>query len=193
MATTVDSSVETYTIIVEPLTPESFAPFGTVLTRRDQERLPINLYGGKVDVYRPAAIDADQPLEWLLTRNHVRDFQVTYLERHHGVAQAFVALEQPFISCVAAPDCDLVDGVPAFDQVHAFIIPAGQAAQIHKGTWHEPPFAIVDQSYTLITSHQALTAGLGLALDGKGEIGDLDVDKRNILERTGKQLRIAFG
>jgi len=193
VATTVDSSVETYTIIVEPLTPESFAPFGTVLTRRDQERLPINLYGGKVDVYRPAAIDADQPLEWLLTRNHVRDFQVTYLERHHGVGQAFVALEQPFISCVAAPDCDLVDGVPAFDQVHAFIIPAGQAVQIHKGAWHEPPFAIVDQSYTLITSHQALTAGLGLALDGKGEIGDLDVDKRNVLERTGKQLRIAFG
>ena len=192
MATPVDSSVETYTIIVEPLTPESFAPFGTVLTRRDQERLPINLYGGKVDVYRPAAIDADQPLEWLLTRNHVRDFQVTYLERHHGVGQAFVALEQPFISCVAAPDCDLVDGVPAFDQVHAFIIPAGQAVQIHKGAWHEPPFAIVDQSYTLITSHQALTAGLGLALDGKGEIGDLDVDKRNVLERTGKQLRIAF-
>ena len=192
MATTVDSSVETYTIIVEPLTPESFAPFGTVLTRRDQERLPINLYGGKVDVYRPAPIDADQPLEWLLTRNHVRDFQVTYLERHHGVGQAFVALEQPFISCVAAPDCDLVDGVPAFDQVHAFIVPAGQATQIHKGTWHEPPFAIVDQSYTLITSHQALTAGLGLALDGKGEIGGLDVDKRNILERTGKQLRIAF-
>jgi len=193
VATTVDSSVETYTIIAEPLTPESFAPFGTVLTRRDQERLPINLYGGKVDVYRPAAIDADQPLEWLLTRNHVRDFQVTYLERHHGVGQAFVALEQPFISCVAAPDCDLVDGVPAFDQVHAFIIPAGQAVQIHKGAWHEPPFAIVDQSYTLITSHQALTAGLGLALDGKGEIGDLDVDKRNVLERTGKQLRIAFG
>jgi len=192
VATTVDSSVETYTIIAEPLTPESFAPFATVLTRRDQERLPINLYGGKGDVYRPAAIDADQPLEWLLTRNHVRDFQVTYLERHHGVGQAFVALEQPFISCVAAPDCDLVDGVPAFDQVHAFIIPAGQAVQIHKGAWHEPPFAIVDQSYTLITSHQALTAGLGLALDGKGEIGDLDVDKRNVLERTGKQLRIAF-
>lgn len=193
MATTIDASVETYTIIAEPLTPEAFEPFGVVLTRRDQERLPINLYGGKVDVYRPAPLDADQPLEWLLTRNHVRDFQVTYLERHHGVAQAFVALEQPFISCVAAPGCDLVDGVPAFDQVHAFIIPAGQAAQIHKGTWHEPPFAIVDQSYTLITSHQALTAGLGLALDGKGEIGDLDVDKRNILERTGKQLRIAFG
>ena len=192
MATTVDSSVETYTIIAEPLTPEAFAPFGTVLTRRDQERLPINLYGGKVDVYRPAALDADQPLEWLLTRNHVRDFQVTYLERHHGVAQAFVALEQPFISCVAAPDCDLVDGVPAFDQVHAFIVPAGQACQIHKGTWHEPPFALVDQSYTLITSHQALTAGLGLALNAKGEIGDMDVDKRNITERTGKALRIAF-
>ena len=64
MATAVDSSVETYTIVAEPLTPEAFAPFGTVLTRRDQERLPINLYGGKVDVYRPAAIEADQPLEW---------------------------------------------------------------------------------------------------------------------------------
>ena len=58
-----------------------------MLTRRDQERLPINLYGGKVDVYRPAPLDADQPLEWLLTRNHVRDFRVQYLERHHGVAQ----------------------------------------------------------------------------------------------------------
>ena len=109
-----------------------------------------------------------------------------------GVAQAFVALEQPFSSWVAAPGATLVDDVPAFDEVNAFIIPAGQAAQIHKGTWHEPPFAIVDQSYTLITSHQALTAGLGLALAAKGEIGDLDVDEHSITERTGKILRIAF-
>ena len=62
-AAAVDSSVETYTIVAEPLTPGAFAPFGTVLTRRDQERVPINLYGGKVDVYRPAPLDADQPLE----------------------------------------------------------------------------------------------------------------------------------
>ena len=105
MATTVDSSVETYTIVVEPLTPETFAPFGTVLTRRDQERLPINLYGGKVDVYRPAAIEADQPLEWLFTRNHVRDFRVQYLERHFGVGQAFVALEAKYNNAIALLHC----------------------------------------------------------------------------------------
>src|SRR5436190_413976 len=108
MATAVETEV--YTIVAEPLTPEAYAPFGTVLSAEGR----------------------------------------------------------------------------------AFIIPGGVGAQIHRGTWHEPPFPIIDKSYALITSHQALTKGLGLALNERGEIGGLDVDKRSITERTGKILRVAL-
>jgi ureidoglycolate lyase len=193
MATAVETEV--VTITAEPITPEAFAPFGTVLSAEGQERLPIDLYGDRVNVFRPAPLDADptQPMEWLYTENRIREFRVLFLERHMQLAQAFIPMGgDPIISCVAAPDCRLENEIPAFDEVRAFIIPGGIGAQIHRGTWHEPPFPLVDRSYTLITSHQALTAGLGLALNESREIGDLDVDKRNITERTGKILRIAL-
>jgi ureidoglycolate lyase len=193
MATAVETEV--YTIVAEPLTAEAYAPFGAVLSAEGQERLPIDLYGDRINVFRPAALDADsdQPMEWLFVESRIREFRVLFLERHLQITQAFIPMGgDPIISVVAAPDCRLENDVPAFDEVRAFIIPGGVGAQIHRGTWHEPPFPLIDGSYALITSHQALTKGLGLALNERGEIGSLDVDKRSITERTGKILRVAL-
>jgi hypothetical protein len=48
---------------------ESFAPFGRVLAARR----PIDLYGGSIDVYSGGPIDADVPVEFLLSRSSVRE------------------------------------------------------------------------------------------------------------------------
>lgn len=179
-------------VTAEVVTPEAFARFGKVLTAEGQERLPIDLYPG-IDVYRPALIHADTETEWLLTRTSVREFRLIYLERHRQLAQAFIPLGgAPFLSVMAPADAREEDGFPAFDEIKAFIVPGDRGIQIDAGVWHEPPFALVDNSLQLITSHQALTRGLGSNLNERREIDQLDVEKRNLTERTGKIVKVAL-
>ena len=188
---TVDAGTEVKYLQVEPLTSEAFAPCGDVLSVEGRDRLPIDLYPG-VDVFR-ADFTTNRPMEWLLTRNKVRDFRVVYLERHMELTQAFISLGgDPFIQIVAAPGARLENDVPAFDEIHAFMVPRGVATNMHVGTWHEPPLALVDDQCFLYTSHADLTEGLGADRDAKGSIGEKDVDKRSITEHAGYELRIAL-
>lgn len=192
MAATAAQEAATHTITAEMLTAERFAPFGQILGLEGQERLPIDLYPN-VDVFRPAVIHADTDIEWLLTRTGIREFRLLFLERHTQLAQAFIPLcGTPFVSAMAPPDAREEDGFPALDEIRAFIIPGDCGIQINAGVWHEPPFGLVDGSLQLITSHQALTKGLGTELNERREIAQLDVEKRNLTERTGKVLRISF-
>jgi len=182
----------THTITAEMLSVEAFAPFGQVLGIEGQERLPIDLYPN-VDVHRPALIHADTDIEWLLVRTGIREFRLLFLERHMDLAQAFIPLAgTPFLSVLAPADAREQDGFPAFDEIRAFIVPGDCGIQINAGVWHEPPFGLVDGSLQLITSHQALTRGLGTALNERHEIAQLDVEKRNLTERTGKILKITL-
>ena len=192
MSTAVESAVEVVEIQVEHPTAESFKPFGRLLSPEGNERLPIELYGSTFNIYRPAPIEADVPIEWLLCQSGKRDFRAVWMERHMQIEQAFIPLDHPIISIVARPDAELDNGVPAPHEVKAFIIPTGGGAQIYRGTWHEPPMPLVHNSWAFVTSHQKLTAGLGVDPGQKNEIGQLDVDKRDVTARTGKYYRIVF-
>jgi ureidoglycolate lyase len=178
-------------IVAEPLTPEAFAPFGHLLSPEGREREPIGLYGGTKDVYRGGLIDSDRPVEWLITRSRLRPFRVAYLERHLELTQAFIPLGgDPIIVVVARADAREQDAMPALEELHAFIVPGNCGAQIHRGVWHEPPFPLVDASLQITTSHSALTTALGADLDRRGEIRQADVEKRDMLERTGRTVAI---
>jgi ureidoglycolate lyase len=161
-----------------------------VLGLEGEERLPIDLYD-KIDVYRPAPIIANTETEWLVNRTGVRDMRLHFLERHEKLAQAFIPLGGVgFVSVLAPAGATLVDGVPALDEIRAFVVPGDRGIQIDLMVWHEPPFGIEEDSVQIITSHQDLTRGLGASLDERKEIDQLDVDKRNITERTGRIVRI---
>ena len=153
-----------------------------MLSVEGRERLPINLYEG-VDVYR-ADFESDRPMEFLLTQNKVRDFHVRFLERHMELTQMFVCLGgHPFVQVVARPDARLENDVPALDEIRAFVVPGDVGTNMFRGTWHEPPFAFVDDQVFLYTSHADLTQGLSADLDERKSIGGLDVDKRSITEK----------
>jgi ureidoglycolate lyase len=154
------------------------------------ERLPHSLYGNRINTFRLAHIDTDTPIEWLFVDLHRRELRVFYLERHLLLAQAFIPLGgDPIVLVVARPDAREEAGIPAIDEIHAFVVPGNCAVQIHKGTWHEPPFPLVESALALLTSHHALTEGLGSELDKRREINRLDVEKRNVTERAGYILR----
>jgi ureidoglycolate lyase len=175
----------------ERLTRDAFAPFGELLGLEGLKPLPINLYGDRITVHRPGYFESDQPVEFLLSSHKIRPFEVVFMERHLEITQTFIPLGgHPFISVVARPGAREEDGFPAAEEIHAFMVPGDAAINLHRGTWHEVPFPMNEGTLMLVTSHQALTRGLESKLSEKQEIYRLDVEKRNLRERTGCVLRI---
>ncbi len=190
MATSSQTSSEIRTITAETLTVESFAAFGDVLTTSG-DALP-HVYGDTMDVYQPAMHECDVETEFIVTRYRIREPRVLYLERHNQITQTFIPLgDAPFVLTVAAPDAPLENGLPALDSVRAFVVPGDAAAKAHRGTWHEVPLPLVDNSLTLLTSHHGVTSGWA-ELDDESEIhkGDTDEEKLNVTDRSGVVLMI---
>ncbi len=183
--------LETRTVRVEQLSVEAFAPFGSVMEAKG-ERRSIDLYGSTVDVYSAGRVDADVPVEIFMSRSAIREFRVHFLERHMLLAQMFVPLcGTPFVVVVARPDANEDEnGIPLVDEVRAFVVPGDTALTIHRGTWHEPPFPLEENSLRLTTTHAALTTGLESQLNERGEINANDVEKRNVTARSGYVLRL---
>lgn len=191
-ATAADADLPVHIVTARPATPEAFAPFGKLL-RAEGERRPIDIYGSSINVYRGGPIDADVPVEYLISRSSVREFRIRFLERHHKLAQSFLALQgSSFVVAVARPEARLEHDVPALDEIHAFIVPGDCVATIHRGTWHEPPYPLTDNQLRVTTSHAELTSGLEKGVDAKGDIEGLDVDKRELTPRIGVVVRIGL-
>lgn len=190
--TQVHEGVDVRTVEAEPLTLEGFAPYGDVIGPDGRDRLPINLYGGTVDAYNIPVV-AEEPFEFLVNRLRYRGLRIHNLERHKGLSQAFIPMDgAPFIQVVAAADAPLENDVPAPDSVRAFIVPGNRGVQINTNVWHEPPFPLQAEQLLIVTSHQSLTKGLQAKVDASQEIGELDVDKRNITDRAGYELRVSL-
>ncbi|MFN8829362.1 MAG: ureidoglycolate lyase [Labrys sp. (in: a-proteobacteria)] len=148
-----------HTLPVEPLTAEAFAPFGVVLSPRGRERLPINTYGDRLNLFREG-FETDQPIEWFIVEGHRRPMQALFLERHRQLTQAFIPMNgDGFVTIVARPDAQEHYGMIALAEMRAFHVPGDAAIQIHRGTWHENPFPLRDGQWFLVTSHAALTLG----------------------------------
>ena len=184
------SAAETVTIAARVVTPESFEPFGEMLTTSGSP-LP-HVYGDALDVYRAGRFESDAPVEFILTRYRLRELRVQFLERHHRLTQTFIPLEgKPFVVAVAAADAPLENGIPRPRDVKAFVVPGDAAVNLHRGTWHEVPFPLADGALTLVTSHAGVTDGWA-ELDETREIAKVaeDEEKRNVFDRTGVQLLI---
>lgn len=190
MSTIDRSSVDVKTIAAEPLRPDGFAAFGDVL-QAGGEPLP-HVYGDTMDVYEAGFHECDVETEFIVTRYRLREPRVLYLERHHQITQTFIPLMgHPFIVAVAPPDAPIDNGLPSLDTVRAFVVPGDAAVKLHRGTWHEVPLPLVDDSLVLLTSHHGVTSGWA-ELDDSNEINkaDTDEEKRDVTERSGVILKI---
>jgi ureidoglycolate lyase len=185
------TKLEVKTVRIEPVTRESFAPFGTLLSPDGVEKLQRHVYEGKIESYRPGSFESDRPVEWVVSRLGVRSYTVVYMERHFMLTQTFIPLGgNPIIMVVAQPDARLENDIPAADEIHAFMVPGNAAVNIHRGTWHEPPYPLVDGSIVLMTNHQVLLEGLASRPDENKELQKPDLDKRNVAERAGLLIKL---
>jgi len=185
----------------ETLSAEAFAPYGELIAVGEGERVytwstrAAALFNTGVEgpstIYRSGHLDSDFPVEFLVMRNRVRDLQVRFLERHLHLTQTIIPLGgEPFLVAVAAPT-GRKGGFPAREEIHAFMVPGDSAVNLHRGTWHEVPFAIRRDTTFLIASHRSLTEGLMGPLDQNGNLRQGDVDKRDVTRQAGCTVRIS--
>ncbi len=116
-----------------PLVTGAFAPFGDVLDISGTPDKIINQ--GLCDRHHDRALldFGDGRAGISLFSAKLRQFPITLdlVERHPEGSQAFIPMSlHPFV-VVVAPDEDGKPGMP-----HAFVTTAGQAINLHRGTWH---------------------------------------------------------
>ena len=122
--------VKTHRLKVEPMTDESFEPFGELIDVKDRppgER-----------IISPLAYRAEGRTTVSALWQPFQGRTFWHLERHFGVTQSFIQLSgAPAVVAVAAPT-DLEDqlAIPPPDQVRAFLIDPDKGYSFKVGTWH---------------------------------------------------------
>lgn len=124
----------THFVTCEPLTGDSFAPFGDVLECSGDPDKMINA-GLCGRFHDRAKLDFGQDgragISLFQAEPRALPYQLDLLERHPDGSQAFIPMtEHPFL-VIVAPDAQGRPGPP-----RAFLTRAHQGINFHKGTWH---------------------------------------------------------
>lgn len=185
------SPPQVVTLQVEPATAEALVPFGHVLgAAAGAPSLPIDFYKGAVRMSYPAPFACDHPLELALATVDPRPGEVRYMERHFQHTQGFLSLGgKPFVAVLAPPG---KGDLPDLTQVRAFRFDGSAGFVMHRGTWHEFPFAVLPGTELVVL----LSSQTGHDLKGKDPVSEEafgpDLDKKDIAARTGKVLRFSL-
>jgi ureidoglycolate lyase len=129
-------------LAVQPLTPQAFAPYGTVIEAPAGAGRPIN--GGnaqRFDLVSDLQLGTANGRPMLaLFRAEARRFphQVTEMERHAFGSQTFVPLGERRFVIVVAPGGE----PPAAAALAAFITDGLQGVTLAPGTWHHALLAV---------------------------------------------------
>ncbi len=152
----------------ETLTPEAFAPFGTVIAPME-DGTP---FGSRDAELR---LSAGTPRFYAM-RLPNRGLVIKRITRHRAVTQVLASAGgRPWLIAVAPPpERDTPDAEPALTSIRAFAVPGDAAVMIHQGAWHAGPlfegaeasFFNLELSDTNITDHWNcdLVARYGTAL-----------------------------
>lgn len=121
-------------IALEPLTAEAFAPFGQLITARDEPPVfeAAHLKAWQMDF----AVDGE--IELMYVRYIRQEMRWTTMERHFNITQSFMALGgAASVMVVAGPTSASEQSVmPRPETVRAFLVDGDQGVMLWKGTWH---------------------------------------------------------
>ena len=124
-------------ILVEPLTPEAFAPYGRVVER---PMMPYEFEGEGWGCWFPIQrMDGIKSLGVGITHSFRSGSRllVTKMERHPDNEELLIAVQGHIIQPMGVPEnLDDEDALPDPDKVRAFLISPGQAIIMKKGAWH---------------------------------------------------------
>ena len=178
--------METRELLVEPATPETIAPFGEIVGGPATPEINSTTFYSAVQTYRPTFI-SDEQTEVAVCTLKRRPIQVKWMERHFKHTQMFLPLGgKPFVAVLAPP----TDGeLPDLGQVRAFLFDGQAGLAMHIGTWHEFPFALIDNTQVVVILRKETSQALlkENVIDGEG-VGP-DLDKKDITRRLGVILK----
>ena len=130
--------------IVEPLLPETFAPFGDVVSAGLREGSAAN---------QGTAVRFDWAAQFVNARDTARPnlavfrsvgrtlpLEVKLLERHPKSTQLFLPMVADGYVVIVAPDAE--DGGPDVARLRAFLARPGQGINYKPNTWHHPLAAL---------------------------------------------------
>jgi len=153
---------------VEPLTAESFRPFGQVIGQSEE-----------APDFRGAQGTLGWSVDWRGGRAKISYLHTPYqglrfraLERHLQLTQAFIPLGgSPAVLAVAAPTApNDRDAVPPPSAICAFLLDGSVGYVLHEGTWHNlDRFAQrrPDTRWVMVTDHETAN-DLDAAYRGQG-------------------------
>lgn len=125
-------------VIVRPLTPEAFAPFGDVITAPET----------KGRLYYEDGLSSARPDAWAslsITRTETAvslPLVAKVLERHEFSSQSFVPLRKASWLSIVAPHH--ANGGPDTKGALAFLVSPGQGVTYRANVWHHP-LAVLEQ------------------------------------------------
>lgn len=176
-------------IKVQHATPEKLAKYGTVLGYDPKVApMPIDFYDGAAKVRRVAEFKAQGDIEMPIVTLQRRPLEVRWMERHFKHTQAFISLgSKPFVACFAPPnDKEL----PDIDQVEAFLFDGTAGFMMHVGTWHEFPFALLDDTSLMVILTRQATDGLVRDNVIQDEAQSEDLDKKDLQARLNLKMQL---
>jgi ureidoglycolate lyase len=142
---------------VQPMTRESFAPYGVLIDSRGS--VEIDLGDGK-----PSLTGAT---------SERRPFIFDFMARHKRTMQVFSPLaSSQFVIAVAPPG---EANVPPVDRIAAFLVNGRLPYAYHKGTWHTPPFPVGEWASYLVVDRTG-------TLDDDWELVDLKATLDQVFE-----------
>jgi ureidoglycolate lyase len=162
-------------LAVEPLTPDGFQPFGTVIAPAE-DGVPFGPADAQLE------FGSGTPRFYAM-RIPGRGFEVSRITRHRECTQALASVGgHPWALAVAPPfDVDDPNAAPNPEDIKAFLIPGDVAIKLHRGTWHAGPlfaagqqqsFFNLELSDTNVVDHHTVdlvsTYGVSLLLVGSG-------------------------
>ncbi len=119
---------------LEPLTAEAFAPYGQLITARDE---PPVFEGPHIASWQmDFAVEGD--IELMYVRYIHQDMRWTTMERHFNITQSFMALGGAASVMVVADPTDANDRsvLPRPETVRAFLVDGTLGVMLWKRTWH---------------------------------------------------------
>ena len=135
-----------FPIAIEPLSEDTFAPFGAII---GPSSAPPIFRNPKLHAWR-MTYESDGPTELMFDRYFHQPPRFSKLERHFAVTQCFIPLgDVPTVMVVAAPtDPGDAGAIPAPEALRAFLFDVDYGLMLWRGTWHaldrfpvQPPHA----------------------------------------------------
>lgn len=142
---------------VQPMTRESFAPFGVLIDSRGS--VEIDLGEGQPSL--TGATSERRPLRF------------DFIARHARTMQVFSPLASSQSVIAVAPPNDAP--APDVDKIVAFFVDGRLPYAYHKGTWHTPPFPVGEWASYLVVDRSG-------TLEDDWELVDLRVTSHTTFE-----------